>query len=97
MKNIYTTVFIAIIYIAQTAFSLPVTPSAESKIEREAEATLKQQILKEATWALQQQPVTVTASSSPRSAGGKHDFFSEADYFGLILKIPTVLILIATV
>jgi hypothetical protein len=35
----------------------------------------------EAAWAMQQQPVTVTASSSPRSAGGKHDFFSEADYF----------------
>jgi hypothetical protein len=30
---------------------------------------------------LQQQPITVTASSSPRSAGGKHDFFSEGDYW----------------
>ena len=30
---------------------------------------------------LDAKPVTVTASSSPRSAGGKHDFFSEADYF----------------
>ena len=28
-----------------------------------------------------QQPVSVTASYSSRSAGGKHDFFSEADYF----------------
>jgi hypothetical protein len=37
--------------------------------------------LKEAAWALQQQPVTVTAASSPRSAGGKHDFFSEGDYW----------------
>ena len=26
-------------------------------------------------------PVTVTASSSPRSAGGRHDFFSEGDYW----------------
>ncbi len=26
-------------------------------------------------------PETVTASSSPRSAGGKHDFFSEGDYW----------------
>ena len=26
-------------------------------------------------------PVTITSSSSPRSPGGKHDFFSEADYF----------------
>ena len=43
--------------------------------------TLQPTILKKAEWALQQQPVTVTASSSPRSAGGKHDFFSEGDYW----------------
>jgi hypothetical protein len=43
--------------------------------------TLRKQILEEAAWALQQQPVTVTAQSSPRSAGGKHDFFSEGDYW----------------
>jgi hypothetical protein len=42
---------------------------------------LKDQDLKEASWALTQQPVTVTAEFSSRSAGGKHDFFSEADYF----------------
>ena len=38
-------------------------------------------ILAEAEWALQQQPVTITAESSSKSAGGKHDFFSQADYF----------------
>ena len=30
---------------------------------------------------LKDAPVTVTASRSPRSAGGPHDFFSEADYW----------------
>jgi len=30
---------------------------------------------------MQQEPITVTAQSSPRSAGGKHDFFSEGDYW----------------
>src|SRR6266478_5028292 len=30
---------------------------------------------------LSEKPITVTASSSPRSAGGRHDFFSEADYW----------------
>jgi alpha-glucosidase len=30
---------------------------------------------------LREQPVTITASRSPRSAGGPHDFFSEADYW----------------
>lgn len=42
---------------------------------------LKKQILTEAAWAMEQQPETVTAHTSPRSAGGLHDFFSEADYF----------------
>jgi alpha-galactosidase len=30
---------------------------------------------------LAERPITITASSSPRSAGGRHDFFSEADYW----------------
>ncbi len=38
-------------------------------------------VLAEADWALQQQPITITAEISPKSAGGKHDFFSQADYF----------------
>ncbi|GAB3910062.1 alginate lyase family protein [Larkinella knui] len=44
-------------------------------------ATLKPTILAEARWAMAQPPVTVTAQTSPRSAGGKHDFFSEGDYW----------------
>lgn len=42
---------------------------------------LREHVLSEAAWALQQQPVTVTAESSARSAGGKHDFYSEGDYW----------------
>jgi hypothetical protein len=30
---------------------------------------------------LKEAPVTVTAATSPRSAGGKHDYFSEGDYW----------------
>jgi len=37
--------------------------------------------MKEASWAMKQQPLTVTAESSGRSAGGKHDFYSEGDYW----------------
>jgi hypothetical protein len=44
-------------------------------------ATLKPHILSEARWAMQQQPVTVTAQTSPRNTGNKHDFFSEGDYW----------------
>jgi hypothetical protein len=38
-------------------------------------------VLKAASQYLSEQPITITASSSPRSAGGLHDFFSEADYW----------------
>ena len=34
-----------------------------------------------ATAFLKEEPVTVTATSSPRSGGGRHDFFSEGDYW----------------
>ncbi len=37
-------------------------------------------VLKAADAYLKDQPITITASASPRSAGGKHDFFSEGDY-----------------
>ncbi len=38
-------------------------------------------VLRGAAKYLNEQPVTVTAASSPRSAGGKHDYFSEGDYW----------------
>jgi hypothetical protein len=38
-------------------------------------------ILKAAETYLGEAPVTVTASQSPRSTGGKHDYFSEGDYW----------------
>ena len=38
-------------------------------------------ILKAANQYLSEAPITITASHSPRSAGGRHDFFSEGDYW----------------
>src|SRR5215204_2351494 len=38
-------------------------------------------VLKAARAYLSEQPVTVTAARSPRSAGGPHDFLSEGDYW----------------
>jgi len=55
--------------------------SAKAAMEKTVNSTLKAQILKEAAWALKQQPLTVTAAASPRSAGGRHDFYSEGDYW----------------
>jgi hypothetical protein len=38
-------------------------------------------VMKDARQYLEEPPITVTASSSPRSTGGKHDYFSQADYW----------------
>src|SRR5918999_1764235 len=57
------------------------TLAGNTSFRREVIQTLREQILKEASWALQQSPITVTAETSPRSAGSKHDFFSEGDYW----------------
>jgi alginate lyase len=38
-------------------------------------------ILRAADEYLSQPPITITAYSSPRSKGGKHDYFSEGDYW----------------
>ncbi len=38
-------------------------------------------VLKAANQYLKEAPITITASTSPRSAGGLHDFFSEGDYW----------------
>lgn len=42
---------------------------------------LKEEILKRAESNLNEQPITVTAFRSERSAGGSHDFYSEGDYW----------------
>src|SRR5919197_19628 len=41
----------------------------------------RDRVLKAANQYLSEKPITITASSSPRSAGGVHDFFSEGDYW----------------
>ncbi len=41
----------------------------------------KDKIISLAQQAMIEKPITVTNESSPRSAGGKHDFYSEGDYW----------------
>ncbi len=41
----------------------------------------RERVLRAANKYLGENPITITATSSPRSAGGKHDFFSEGDYW----------------
>ena len=60
---------------ASKAIALPLN------IKKQAEEILKKQTIEEAEWALKQEPITVTASLSTRSAGQKNDFYSEGDYW----------------
>jgi hypothetical protein len=41
----------------------------------------RDRILRAADHYLRESPITITASHSPRSAGGAHDYFSEGDYW----------------
>jgi hypothetical protein len=64
------------------ACSVPrLTGKEKASLEKEVSAVLRQHILDEAAWAMGEAPLTVTAQTSPRSAGGNHDFFSEGDYW----------------
>ncbi|MFT3827167.1 MAG: alginate lyase family protein [Chitinophagaceae bacterium] len=61
--------------------SLTAGPFPVITFKKEVQQVLREQVLKEAAWAMQQKPVTVTAETCSRSAGGKHDFYSEGDYW----------------
>ena len=49
----------------------------------------RHRILLAANRYLHQRPITITSFSSPRSAGGKHDYFSEGDYWWPNPKDPS--------
>ena len=53
----------------------------QTKFKDLAISALKSETLKKAEKLLNENPVTVTAASCKRSAGGKHDFYSEGDYW----------------
>jgi len=54
---------------------------AQERFRDEIEETLRIQIMRDAGWALKQQPETITAYPASRSSGTIHDFYSEADYW----------------
>ena len=56
---------------------LPVTAQTAFDVK----AFDRERVLKAAKQYLSEPPVTITASTSPRSTGGPHDFFSEGDYW----------------
>ena len=61
-----------------SALALPALRGAE---KFDLAAIERPRVLAAANRYLTEAPVTVTAASSARSAGGKHDFFSEGDYW----------------
>ena len=73
MKKIFSLLFLSLL----NCYSVI---SADS-LQHQLLAILKAETLAKANWALTQDPITVTASHSERSAGGLHDFFSEGDYW----------------
>src|SRR6185437_4033578 len=55
--------------------------AAEDALNFDLAAFERPRVLSAARKYLSQKPITITASSSPRSTGGKHDYFSEGDYW----------------
>ncbi|WP_421944235.1 alginate lyase family protein [Pedobacter sp.] len=79
-KNIFTGILV-LLSLFSTGFSLTNNQRETIEVKQVVQDVLRNQILADAAWAMKQKPITVTAHHSPRSAGGVHDFFSEADYF----------------
>ena len=69
------------IFLSITLSSAVSEKPGHDKWMKKAIGVLSASVMKEADWALVQNPETVTASRAVRSAGGVHDFFSEGDYW----------------
>jgi hypothetical protein len=66
----------------RTFLSLPlIYPRLNAAAPLDIKAVERARVLKAAQAWLKEQPLTITATHSPRSAGGTHDFFSEGDYW----------------
>jgi Alginate lyase len=69
------------------AFAVTV-PLAAQRVSFDVARFDRARVLKAANQYLKEAPITITTSSSPRSAGGLHDFFSEGDYWWPDPQIP---------
>jgi len=65
----------------QSALAVSALRASRAAAGFDLNALERPRVLKAANQYLGEKPVTVTAASSPRSAGGNHDFFSEGDYW----------------
>jgi hypothetical protein len=83
MKSIQAKLLLSVflVFVAACSSVKSSSETTASPTAKEVTEVLRKHVLEEAAWAMQQEPETVTAHASPRSAGGKHDFFSEGDYW----------------
>jgi Alginate lyase len=83
--------FCAFAGVAGGAFLIPRLAFGEERQGQTPDiaATDRRRILTAADRYLREEPVTITASFSPRSAGSKHDYFSEGDYWWPDPKNPS--------
>lgn len=58
-----------------------VSCNQDKEIEKQAADFLEVSVLKNAEWAMSQEPETITSFVCERSEGGVHDFYSEGDYW----------------
>ena len=65
----------------RATLALPAAPLVRGAEKFDLAVIERERVLKAANQYLTAKPVTVTAASSPRSTGGRHDFFSEGDYW----------------
>ncbi len=80
LKVVLKSCFVSLFFIACSSIHKN-TQTAKTPVIIEVTEVLRKHILEEAAWAMNQEAETVTAHTSPRSAGGRHDFFSEGDYW----------------
>src|SRR6266478_5228373 len=61
--------------------SIAVADRLRGKERLDVKSIDRARILKAADKYIGEAPVTITSAQSPRSTGGKHDYFSEGDYW----------------
>ena len=76
---------LAIVLSAALLWAAPAPPQAGGQLDSTRE---RARVLAAAERYVKEAPITVTASSSPRSAGGVHDYFSEGDYWWPTRRTP---------
>jgi hypothetical protein len=79
---------ILVVLLAGAGLIFLVSGNIKAQSQKDIVAVLRSHILDEAGRALKEEPVTITAAASDRSAGGKHDFYSEGDYWWPDLQNP---------